>query len=58
MSDEDIKQRIAYLVQYGGLWEDPLEDMRKGLRWAVGIGAAGVVLGGAAVGMLASVMAP
>ena len=56
MSDEDIKQRIAYLVQHGGLWDDPIQDLRQGLKWAIGIGAAGVVLGGAAVGMLAAVI--
>lgn len=58
MSDEDIKQRIAYLVQHGGLWDDPLAEMRKGMRWAIGLGCAGVALGGAAVGMLAAVIGP
>ena len=33
MSDELIKQRIKYLVEHGGLWDDPLEDIRRQLRW-------------------------
>jgi hypothetical protein len=40
MSNEEIRQRIAYLVEHGGLYDDPAEDMRRGLRR---IGA-GVVL--------------
>lgn len=32
MSDEQIKQRINYLVQHGGLWDDPLDDIRRTLR--------------------------
>ena len=39
MNDEQIKQRIAYLVQHGGLYEDPIEDLRSKvrlLRWAIG----------------------
>lgn len=32
MSNEEIKQRIAYLVEHGGLWDDPLEDLRRCAR--------------------------
>jgi hypothetical protein len=32
MSDEQIKQRIAYLVEHGGLWDDPIEDLRRKVR--------------------------
>jgi hypothetical protein len=32
MNDEQIKQRIAYLVQHGGLYEDPIEDLRGKVR--------------------------
>ena len=41
MSDEQIKQRINYLVEHGGLWDDPLADIRKQLRrlwWVAGVG--------------------
>jgi hypothetical protein len=31
MSDEQIKQRIAYLVEHGGLWDDPHDDIRRGV---------------------------
>jgi hypothetical protein len=34
MSDEQIKQRIQYLVEHGGLYDDPLEDVRRTVRWA------------------------
>lgn len=37
MSDEEIKQRIAYLVQHGGLYDDPLSDLRRGVRWAISL---------------------
>jgi hypothetical protein len=29
VTDEQIKQRIKYLVEHGGVWDDPLEDMRR-----------------------------
>lgn len=32
MSDEQIKQRIAYLVEHGGLYDDPIEDLRSKVR--------------------------
>lgn len=37
MSDEQIRQRIAYLVEHGGMWEDPLRDLRRGVRLAVAL---------------------
>jgi hypothetical protein len=45
MSDEQIKQRIAYLVQHGGLYEDPLDEIRTELRrlwWVAGVGGFGL----------------
>jgi hypothetical protein len=45
MSDEHIKQRIAYLVQHGGLYEDPTAEIRtelRRLRWVVGVGGFGL----------------
>lgn len=32
MSDEYIKQRIAYLVEHGGIYDDPIEDLRQKVR--------------------------
>ena len=29
MSNEEIKQRIQYLVEHGGLYDEPLQDLRK-----------------------------
>lgn len=29
MNDEQIKQRIRYLVEHGGLWEDPMNEIRR-----------------------------
>lgn len=29
MTDEEIKQRIRYLVEHGGLWDDPQDDIRR-----------------------------
>jgi hypothetical protein len=45
MNDEQIKQRIAYLVQHGGLYEDPIAEIRtelRRLRWMVGGGSFGL----------------
>jgi hypothetical protein len=46
MNDEELKQRIKYLVEHGGLWEDPLADVRRSVRAAVWMagGAAGIAL--------------
>jgi hypothetical protein len=41
MNDEQIKQRIAYLVEHGGLYEDPLDDIRTQLRWLYRAAATG-----------------
>jgi hypothetical protein len=40
MSDEQIKQRIAYLVEHGGLYDDPLADLRRGVRVALALAGA------------------
>lgn len=39
MNDEQLKQRLRYLIEHGGVWDDPLADIRRGVRWAVGLGA-------------------
>lgn len=33
MSDEQIKQRIRYLVEHGGLWDDPMAEIRNMVRF-------------------------
>ncbi len=45
MSDEQIKQRIAYLVEHGGLYEDPIEDLRSKVRVLFYICSAACVCG-------------
>lgn len=32
MSDEQIKQRIKYLVEHGGIYDDPIDDLRRKVR--------------------------
>jgi hypothetical protein len=44
MTNEEIKQRIQYLVEHGGLWDDPLDDLRRQIRLAMGLTAAGLVV--------------
>ena len=41
--DTELQQRIRYLVEHGGVWDDPLQDIRRWVRWAVGIGALALV---------------
>ena len=44
MNDEQIKQRIAYLVEHGGICDDPLNEIRRTARIALGLAAALLVL--------------
>lgn len=32
MNDEELKQRIKYLVEHGGIWDDPIADLRRSIR--------------------------
>lgn len=32
MNDEQIKQRIRYLVEHGGIYDDPIASLRKQVR--------------------------
>lgn len=46
MTDDELQQRIKYLVEHGGIWEDPVTDLRRELRahrWAL-IAAGGLLL--------------
>ncbi len=47
MDDNTLEQRIKYLVEHGGVWDDPLADIRRGVRWAVGGGLLALVLAAA-----------
>lgn len=44
MSNEDIKQRIQYLIEHGGVYDDPLADIRRMARLAVALGTLAVVI--------------
>lgn len=41
MNDEQLKQRIAYLVEHGGICDDPLNEIRAHIRRLYWLGAAG-----------------
>lgn len=43
MTNEEIKQRIQYLVEHGGVWDDPIADLRRHLRIAMALAAIGIV---------------
>lgn len=41
MNDEQLKQRIAYLVEHGGICDDPLVEIRANIRRLYWLGAVG-----------------
>lgn len=45
MSKHEVEQRIRYLVEHGGLWDDPLDDLRRRIRWALWLAGTAAVLG-------------
>jgi hypothetical protein len=44
VKDEQLQQRIKYLMEHGGVWDDPLADIRRNVRWAVGMGALALLI--------------
>ena len=44
MTNEEIKQRIQYLIEHGGLWDDPLDDLRRQIRRAMALSALGLMV--------------
>jgi hypothetical protein len=44
MDDATLEQRIKYLVEHGGVWEDPLAEIRRGVRWAIGLSSTALLL--------------
>ena len=45
MTDQEIKQRIAYLVEHGGICDDPLADIRRDIRILFVLTATACVVG-------------
>lgn len=43
MTNEEIKQRIQYLIEHGGIYDDPIADLRKQIRLAMVLSAVGLV---------------
>lgn len=39
MNDEQLKQRIAYLIEHGGICDDPLNDIRRHIQYLYWLGA-------------------
>lgn len=40
MDDTTLEQRIKYLVEHGGVWDDPIGDLRRQIRtlyWVTGL---------------------
>lgn len=44
MSNEELQQRISYLVEHGGLYDDPLADIRRTAKVAVVLSAVTLVV--------------
>jgi hypothetical protein len=51
MTDQEIKQRIAYLVEHGGICDDPLADIRKMLRFNRVVATLAVIMAGTLVAL-------
>lgn len=45
MNDEQLKQRIAYLVEHGGIADDPLVDIRWHIKVLFGMNALACTMG-------------
>ena len=43
MDDNTLEQRIRYLIEHGGVYDDPLVELRRLARVAVGLGALALV---------------
>lgn len=43
MNDEQIKQRIKYLVEHGGIYDDPIATLQRQVKWAYVIGGIALV---------------
>ena len=43
MDDNTLEQRIRYLIEHGGVYDDPLVELRRLVRVAVGLGLLALV---------------
>jgi hypothetical protein len=44
VNDQELQQRINYLIEHGGLWEDPLDDLRQQVTAATWLTRAALAL--------------
>lgn len=44
MTKEEIDQRIRYLVEHGGVYEDPIDELRRQIRLAMVLSAVGLLV--------------
>jgi hypothetical protein len=44
MDDNTLEQRIKYLIEHGGVWDDPIADVRRLARWGVALGTVALVI--------------
>ncbi len=44
MDDEQLNQRIKYLVEHGGLWDDPMRSIQIKLRLVALLAGSSVML--------------
>lgn len=44
MNDHELQQRIKYLVEHGGIWDDPLDEVRRSSKYATWAGGLAVLL--------------
>lgn len=44
MTKEEVQQRIRYLVEFGGLYEDPIEDVLRRQKRIAALAAVGVAI--------------
>ncbi len=44
MDEESLNQRIKYLMEYGGVWDDPLSDIRRRVTAALVVAGVSVLV--------------
>lgn len=52
MNDEQLKQRISYMVEHGGLFDDPIADLRRNVRLLFAMNALACTFGIAGLALL------
>lgn len=56
MNDQQLKQRIAYLVEHGGICDEPLDEIRRSVRVLAYMTATACAMGVFGVIVLARMM--